>query len=328
VKYLYNEDFSTDSPYCKYYVGGEKYDENDPESDINPHDFIMYLGKAMDFDRSLVYHETGYSFYTATSGDDPYSDAEYFPTEKRYKLNLGEKLENQSYTMTDGNEWSVTDAAEFARNFVDTYFSPLENNMFTYSMTDFRVKKLDDSYGYVVEFQRIDKSGNLYDNHYYYANDEDYSSDNNWISEKCPFLYSSEIQISFTEKEKVQSFIKCNTPYAGAVIDSGEKLLSLSSAIDIISMNMAGASTYTFETAELEYYYVGLDCPDFTNPSNGKQATVNQEDMLNNADVELRPYWAFTAQGCYPDTESLDSNLVNQNSLFLVDALTGDFYVY
>ena len=190
VKYLYNEEFSLDSPYCEYNIGGQKYNEDDPESDINPHSSIMYAGESMDFTRSLIYHETGYSFYNAVSGDDPYRFTEYFPTEKRYRINLGEQLDSQSYTMVDGGEWSVMDSAKFAQNFVDEYFSPLEKNMFTYQMTDFRVKKLDDSFGYVIEFQRIDQNGNLYDNHYYYANDEDFSkgSTNNWIAENKPYL--------------------------------------------------------------------------------------------------------------------------------------------
>lgn len=90
VKYLYNEEFSLDSPYCEYNIGGQKYNEDDPESDINPHSSIMYAGESMDFTRSLIYHETGYSFYNAVSGDDPYRFTEYFPTEKRYRINLGE----------------------------------------------------------------------------------------------------------------------------------------------------------------------------------------------------------------------------------------------
>lgn len=325
VKYLYNEEFSLDSPYCEYNIGGQKYNEDDPESDINPHSSIMYAGESMDFTRSLIYHETGYSFYNAVSGDDPYRFTEYFPTEKRYRINLGEQLDSQSYTMVDGGEWSVMDSAKFAQNFVDEYFSPLEKNMFTYQMTDFRVKKLDDSFGYVIEFQRIDQNGNLYDNHYYYANDEDFSkgSTNNWIAENKPYLYSSQIQVTMNSKDTINSFIKCNVPYVGDVIDSGEKLLTLSSAIDIISLNMAGKSSYSFETVELEYYYVGLDCPDFTLNGN-----FDQENMLNNAEIELRPYWSFTMSNCYPDAYNIDSIVVNQNSLYLVDALTGDFYVY
>ena len=53
VKYLYNEEFSLDSPYCEYNIGGQKYNEDDPESDINPHSSIMYAGESMDFTRSL-----------------------------------------------------------------------------------------------------------------------------------------------------------------------------------------------------------------------------------------------------------------------------------
>jgi len=329
VKYLYDEDFSVESPYCEYHIAGQKYDENDPESDINPHSFIMYTGKDMDVTRSLVYHETGYSFYNAVSGEDPYRYTEYFPTEKHYRVTLDEALDNTSYTMLDGNEWSVKEAADFAQNISDEYFAPLENDLFTYSITDFKVKNLDGKYGYVIEFQRIDKNGNQFDNKYYYGNDMAfYENGDNWIDEGIPFLYSSQIQITFNNKEQINSFVKCNTPYAGEITDSGDKILTLSSAINVISSQMADKSSYSFETAELEYYYIANDCPDYTSPKENSQPNFNQENMLNNADIQIRPYWAFTMAGCYPDITGYESTVVNQNCLFLVDALTGELYIY
>lgn len=330
VYHLYQEEFSLDSPFCEYNIGGRRYDENDPESDINPHSFIMYMGKNMDMSRSLIYHETGYSFYNRVAGGDPYRFTELFPIEKRYRVNLGQSLDDVSYNMLDGSDWGIKDAAEFAQDFVDEYLAPLENNLFTYSMTDFTVKKLDDSFGYVIEYQRIDKNGNLYDNHYYYANDEIYydNSSDNWIAEGIPYLYSSQIQLAFNEKEQINSFIKCNTPYTGEIIDNGEQLISLTSAINIISSSMADKSAYSFETAELEYYYIGNDCPDYTSPAEGEEPNVDTENMLNNVDIQLRPFWAFTMSGCYPDITGYDSTTVNQNCLYLVDALTGELYIY
>ena len=332
VEYLYNEQFSVDSPYCEYHKKGDTVSGNiTPEA----HSWLMYKGKDQDFTRSLIYHETGYSFYNAVSGDDPYRFTEYFPTEKRYKINIGEQLDNKSYTMIDGNEWSVNDAADYAQNFADKYLAPLENNQFTYSITDFRVKKLDSNYGYVIEFQRADKNGNLFDNHYYYANSEINEDRDTGELEKesrlakdYPYLYSSAIQITLNCKDKINSFVKCNTPYTGKVVDKGEKLISLSSAINIISNEYADKSAYSFETAELEYYYVSLDCPDYTSPEAGNSPSFDAENMLNNADVELRPYWAFTSSECYPDVQNEENTtMVYSNCLYLVDAVTGKLYV-
>lgn len=331
VKYLYDQSFSLESPYCETHKAGEIDVPGDP---VTQHDWLMFKGKDLDFTRSLIYHETGYSFYNAVPGEDPYRFTESFPTEKRYKINLGDYLDGKSYIMLDGNEWSVNDAAAFAQAFCDTYFAPLENDRFTYSMTDFRVKKLDEKYGYVIEFQRVDKNGNLFDNHYSYFNYEDFDdihpeSANNWIEKGYPYLYSSAIEITFNNKEIINSFIKCNAPYAGDIVDSGEKLISLESAINVISSKMASRIAYDFETAELEYYYTALDCPGYTYPSNDGAKLYSPEEMLNTANVQIRPYWAFTTSECYHDMQSEDDNTpVISNSLYLVDALTGELYIY
>lgn len=332
AEYLFGEKFTLDEPYCEYHKEGVVEMPGEP---ANPYDFILFKGESQDYTRSLVYHETGYSFYNAVPGDDPYRFTEYFPTEKRYRLDIGDKLDDTAYTMIDGSNWSVSDAADFALEFADTYFAPLERNEFTYIVTDLRVKRLGESFGYVVELQRKDKNDNIYDNHYYYANvqasmhrDTGELDENCWIAKGCPWLYSSEIQITFNEKEKINSFMKCNTPYAGEQLDDGEKLISLDSAIKIISANMADKSAYSFETAELEYYYVSLDCPGFTDPKEGESRTDNPEIMLNNADVELRPYWAFTMPDCFSDVQGEDDNMVALSGyLYLVDAVTGELHI-
>ncbi|MBE6869787.1 MAG: hypothetical protein E7494_13695 [Ruminococcus albus] len=327
TEYLFGEEFTLDAPYCEYHKAGKSDTPGDPE---NPHDFILYMGKELDFTHSLVYHETGYAFYNAVTGTDPYRFTEFFPTEKRYRLDMGEELDGETYTMTDGSKWSVNDAVEFSVSFCDTYFAPLEGDAFTYQVTDLRVKELGEGTGFVVELKRLDKNGNSYDDHYYYPNtqisrdmDGAYSEDN-WIARGCPWLYSSGIELTFNGKEKVNSFMKTNTPTAGEVLDSGETLLSLDSAIKIISASMADKAVYSFESAELEYYYVSLDCPGWDDPKSGH----DESNMLSFADVELRPYWAFTMPDCYHDTQGgEDSIMVHYDSLFLVDAVTGELYV-
>lgn len=333
VKYLLGSDFSLDSPQCDYAQKGELRNPDDLEEGTNPHSNVLFMADDMDFAHSIVYHDTGYSFYNGVKGDDPYRYTVDHPTEKRYKVNIGEELDDASYIMTDGSEWSVKDAAAFAKSFCDTYFAPLENYLFDYSLTDLRVKRLDDRFGYVLEFQRVDKNGNLYDNHYPYANTEiQYDpiqrkyNDDNWLTMGMPYLYDSEIQIMFNKKDTVNSFLKGNTPYTGEVTDSGEKLLTLSSAIDIISSKLAGQAAYSFETIELEYYYTALDCGGYDELE--EAGKYNNQDMLNFADIQLRPYWAFTMSNCYPDMDKENRTPVNYNCLYLIDALTGEMYIY
>ena len=90
AEYLFGEEFTLDAPYCEYHKAGKSDTPGDPE---NSHDFILFMGQEQDFTHSLVYHETGYAFYNAVTGSDPYRFTEFFPTEKRYRLEMGDELD-------------------------------------------------------------------------------------------------------------------------------------------------------------------------------------------------------------------------------------------
>ena len=321
VKYLYNEEFSLSSKNCQYFKK-----ETDPEKissseNTAAHDNIIYTGALGDQTQSLVYHETGYSFYNAVPMSDQFRSPEYFPTEKIYKIRIGEKLDDASYCMLDDLKWSVKEAADYAQSFIDMYIAPLEKNEFSYKITDFKVKKLGDKYGYVVDFKRIDKNGNQYDNHEYYSIDEQYDNSKNWIQEKVPYIYCSQIEVTMTKKNKINSYLKGLTPYHGEVINEGKSLLTLESAMSIISSKMANQKSYRFETVELEYYYVAMNCAS----TNFKSV---QHLLCDGSDIQARPYWAFTMKDCYPDVQSFDDISAYDGMLFLVDAVTGEMYIY
>ncbi len=336
IDHFYHTDFSLDSPRCEHYTKGMDLIESPDQPYTNTTDCILFYPEDMDSSKSLVYHETGYSFYSSTEADDPYRYIEDLPTEKRYKIFLGDQLDDSTYKMSDGSEWSVKDAAEYAQDFCDTYFKPLEKELFDYRLTDFRVKKLGDDFGYSLYFQRVDKDGNLFDDHRAYPIEQPGFDPRllEWIwgylENSNPYLYDSEINITFKGKESMSAYYKGLAPYHGdEPIDSGEKLLTLSSAIDVISSQMAGGTTYTFETAELEYYYVALDCPHFTDPVGDNKRSWGDLDMLNSADIQLRPYWAFTKSKTFTDVQDSSVDTINTpNSLYLVDALTGKLSIY
>lgn len=327
VKYIFNEDFSLDSPYCKYDKKSDKFYTDD--GNFIPYDIISYTGKEMDTEKAMVYHETGMSWWTSVGNDDPYRYTENYPTEKQYILNYGEKLDNISYKMLDGEEWGLKEASEYALNFVNAYIAPLENNEFSYQITDFKVKKLNDEcFGYDVNFQRVDKNGNLFDNHSIYANSEASKdentgeiSKNSWYIQGKPYLYGSAIELTFNQKEKLNSFVKYHVPYFKETVKNGDKLISFSSAVNIISDKMAKEKAYKFETAELEYYYVALDAP--TMESDWEH--TNDLTMLSSSNIQARPYWAFTTKDCY--TGEGNETIVNSGCLYLVDAITGELYV-
>lgn len=329
VKYLMNEDFTLDEPYCRYHKKGTVSDKD--SGSTWGFDVVYYLGSAQKYTQGLVVHETGTMFYYSTPIDAPNRDTDIAPTEKRYRLYLGDELDGSSFKLRDGSEWSVNAAAEYALDFVNDFLAPLENNEFTYSVSEFRVKDLGDGFGYVVDLQRLSKNGNYIDNRPVYFN-VNYSLDyfthkplgDSWIEKGYPYFYSSQIQVCFQAKEKVFSFAKAKAPYTGEQVTDGEELISLKSAIDIVSGNMADLSIQEFEYTELAYFYVAMDCNSYD--ENG-QPYQDDDHMLYTSDIQLRPYWAFVKEDCWPDMQGGEggNEPAKKDRLFLVDAITGQF---
>ncbi len=326
VKYLMNEEFTLESPNCFYYKKGDKDDNGDTFTT----DRVYYIGEKQINTAGFLAVTDGQMRFDSAPQSDARDFAFIAPTEKRYRLRLGDELDDSSYELLEGGgEWSVKDAADFAVNFFNEYIAPLEKNEFTYAVTEFRVKRVEDGLAYVVNLQRL-KDGNRIDNHYCYCNfvtgstpmkDEDRS----WYDKGYPYLYDGDMQVSFLEKEKVFSFIKLWTPYEGEQVDNGEKLISLKQAIEIVSANMADKSVQEFEYTELTDFYVALDCNNYDDMGN---KVDNCMDMLDNSDIQLRPYWAFVKKDCWPDMQGGyggDNEPVKYHHLYLVDAITGQF---
>ncbi len=329
VKYLMNEDFTLDEPYCKYYKKGTISDKDSGAT--WPFDVVYYLGSAQKYTQGLVAHETGQIFYYSTPMDAPTRNTDIAPTEKRYRIYLGDELDGSSFKLLDGSEWNVNDAAQFALDFVNKYLAPLEKNEFTYAVSELRVKDLGDGFGYVVNLQRLNKDANNIANHPTYINIH-YSFNpythqpwgDSWIEKGYPYFYSSDIQVCFQAKEKVFSFVKSKAPYAGEQASEGKELISLKSAMDIVSGNMADLSIQEFEYTELAYFYVAMDCNNYDKYG---QPNEDEEQMLYTSDIQLRPYWAFVKENCWPDMQGGDggNEPAKKDRLFLVDAITGQF---
>lgn len=327
VEFLYGEKLTFEEPYCHYYKRGDPMGEGDT---INKYqwDIYAFMGEKQNYGRSLRSSETGRMYYSRVDNDDPNKFIENKPSEKIYRINLGDQLDDSSFKMMDGQEWSVKDAAEFTLNFFKEYIAPIEKNEFTYEITDFHIKDLGNGYGYSIALQRLDKNGNRFDNHARYSNNElmfepliYLESKDSWLAMGYPYLFPSIIQINYLEKELISTIAKEDAPYAGEKLDNGDKLISLKSAIEIVSANMADKSVLEFESTELEYFYVSLDNPAFTNREPGVLADYGPDQMLNNSNVQIRPYWSFTMKETFDNSGGQKGN----NSFFLVDAITGLF---
>lgn len=343
AKHLFGDDLPLEDPYVAYGYKGTNSDTN----------FIGFFNKNNNpqyGDSRLIYHETGYMFLdSVNSVTEPYRHHVNFTTKRHYKLYMGDDPGNEGYVMNNGQYWSVADAIAYAEYFADTYFSPLEKNEFTFNVTDIRVKSLGNgNFGYVADMQRVDKNGNLYDNHSIYANRQAwfdtyktfrYNTDC-WLAEGNPWLVESNVEIFFIEKEIPHTFSKSPAPYSGKALTSGEKLLSLQSAIDIVSAAPRPTSDKApiindkqkleFATAELEYYNVSVGCPEYTGSDYVGPLSDSYEEMRDTDYAQIRPYWAFTLSTNYCENTDQDNAKFfypNHYSLYLVDAVTGELHI-
>lgn len=345
VKHLFGDDFDFDDPNNREYFEHDNTEEPGRSS-------VWFTNNGSDpnysYDAQMYCLEDG----TLVMGSEYISDGikyenpEFAEIEKLYALNMGDELDGASYRMADGQEWSVADAAAYSLELANTYFAALENYDFTYEITDLSVRKFSSDYGYVVNMQRVDKNGNLYDNHRFYTNRSaefddiltfKYNSDS-WLAEGNPWLYESEVQIMFVQKEAPLKILKSETPCSGRALSSGEKLISLEEAIDIITKaprrgnenHPAFEGKLEFSTAELEYYSVCIGTPEYTGPD--YIGPLSDPEKLNGSEyAQLRPYWAFTMADNYVSTPNESDGKCYPSyknyGLYLVDAVTGALHI-
>ena len=340
VKHFFGDDFDFDDPNnYEYYNFNETGQDSCIRFNNNGNNPDLYDGA------TICYHENGMLFLSSSLGFKgvEYAYPENEEIEKLYRLNMGDELDGASYRMTDGQEWSVADTAAYSLDLANTYFAALENYDFTYEITDLSVRKLGSDYGYVINMQRVDKNGNLYDNHREYSNrDAQFNTDktfryntDSWLVEGNPWLYESGVQIKFIKKDMPLGFVRSASPYSGRVLNNGEKLISLEEAIEIITEAPRRGSIYypAFEgklevsTAELEYYSVCTGVPEYTGPDYVGPLTYPHQLQYSEY-AQLRPYWAFTLADNYTPYSTEDwFSYPHHYGLYLVDAVTGELHV-
>ncbi|MDE7230269.1 MAG: hypothetical protein K2N56_07300 [Oscillospiraceae bacterium] len=342
ARHLFGEDFPLEEPYIEFYENGDQEYVTFYNNGYNPKYGTSKLFYSND---GHMYLDPEASHPDPFEPDEPYRNYQDFKTKQHFKLYMGDDPGDLEYMMNDGQRWKVSDAVDYAENFADTCFSPLENNEFNYKVTDVRVKSLNNgSCGYVMNIQRVDKNGNLYDNHNQYANrhaffitDKTFRYNTDcWLVEGNPWLFGSDIEIFFIDKEAPHVFSLNSAPAFGEELASGEKLLSFDDAVNIVSAAPLLSENYPysggkleFDTAELEYYIISTGCPEYTGPDYIGPLSDGEVEMMNSDYAQIRPYWAFTMKGNYAETASLNQTVTAtyDHALYLVDAVTGELHV-
>ena len=230
---------------------------------------------------------------------------------KRFDLYFDYPTNDETYTMIDGQEWGAAEAIEYVENFWNTYIAPSDPEDYTYSAKTMWVLELgDEKYGYLFSMQRQDKDGNYFD----VDKCEYYNLDNEYVMNNQPFIFTNRLMTYCAEKESVTSYAKDFSFSLTNQVDSGDELLTLGAACEILSDALARNISMKL-TAELNYVVYCKGYPYF---QIWEKPIFHEYKCLADCDFELRPVWCFrTLNQCY-----LQNSIDPQR--FFVDAVTGE----
>ncbi len=236
-----------------------------------------------------------------------YPDA--FETAAQFDLDYDEIPADLSYKMYDGEEWNLREAVAFAESFFNNEIAPADPDSFTYRVKTVQVKSLpQDTYGYYFKIQFKDENGNFYDE------DRRYLRDNAAIESGNEFLIDNYAACWCSEKELLTNFTKDYSYDLGDATDSGDSLLTLGAASDLLSEKLAQNANLSF-TAELNYVLV---CKKYPYYELWEYPEYYEDMAVSTCDLLLKPYW------CFRKNLPLNSSDASNAETYFVDALTGE----
>lgn len=285
------------------------------ESDIIISDGGYYFGQ------TVRMTETGcitYWDYDSTEFDSHSK----FPVVKRY-FNGFEQAE-ESYTLSDGSSKSAADIAYFAENFCNSSIKQAENNAFDYQVNYIDVRDLGNGkFGYYVSLCRKDKYGNRFDATAMYPfNYEEFAERNALIAPPTYMWITSSESITLFEKGSSFSLEETGV---------NEKIVSLESAVDLLSATLAQGKSYDFDTVELKYVfeisqsdYIDAAREFALDKENDAITCIcySPESVYAYGDYEIiaNPYWVFT-------DVSTQTTSTNGGGIYMINALNGSFRI-
>ena len=244
-----------------------------------------------------------------------------YPVEKRFLTDFQNITE--SFTLCDARKMSVSEAVKFAQKFCNDDLAAAEKNRFEYQVNYVDVRKVEaDKYGYYISLCRKDKYGNLFDatGMYPYQIDE--------FESRNP-LIASPMYLWITSGDNIAEFEKRYT-FSIDEISSGDKIVTLKSAVNILSNKLAQGKAYEFDTAELKYIFE-VTRSDYINAARDYAKSDESDDIIvlyspesvcayGSYQITAKPYWVFT------DITSQNTG-TNCGSIFMIDALDGELRI-
>ena len=239
---------------------------------------------------------------------------------KSYFFAENEQVPDDVYIMTDGKELSVGDAAKEAERLFNTYFLLDENSRVLYKTVRLDVYKYPDGkHGFLYYMDTYDKDGNIL------IGNLNPVIDVKAFDRKETFYPFQRVAYGFFLDSQLHPYAYTNiTPSEGVIKEPGDKLLSLKSAMDILSGRLASSAAYELDAA-LAYIAVIPPADGLVEEDDHGEKTIfgAEEYFLNTENnMELRPFWVFR------DSKKNNPELSTGGGLFTIDALTGELYIF
>lgn len=330
ANFLYSDSFDTGNAelYSKMSVG-DAIDDRHPaftkptldESTghiftINAYEYgIDKFTPGDDYTQSSFYYSIGNVWGSQTGsghGENSFYDFEKFKIAVRYDLDYDTPEDSTVYKMSNGEEWSISEAVGFVEDFWNNYLSPSDPEKFIYYVkTVWVLSTGDDSFGYLFEMQRQDESGNYYDVES--ANIYLFDEKNPYIVGGDSFVYSNEQMTWCSDKEVITRYIKSFSFSFDDTTNDGDNLLSLGAAADILSNTLAPHINREL-TAELNYVTV---CKSYPYYQTWEYPYYSNSTCITSCEFELRPLWCFRKEQC-------TLKMPYSAEVYFVDAVTGD----
>lgn len=283
-------------------------------SDVKQADWGTYYGQNMRIT------DSGCITLYADELNTGIGSAVMYPAEKRYIVDFSH--DKDEYTLCDGSTMSVEEAVDFAQQFCNDNLSVAENKYFQYQVNYIDARKVEpDQYGYYISLCRKDQYGNFFDaTHMYAYAYEEFETRNALIA---PYIY-----LWVTSSNNIAEF---EMYYSFEAEETGtyDKIVTLESAVNILSDTLAQGKSYDFEIAELKYVlevtrsdYIDdareyVKSGDYDRNMYGN--VVYSPDSIyayGNYEITAVPYWVFT-------DIMAQNNDTNCGSIFMVNAVDG-----
>lgn len=258
---------------------------------------------------------------TLSTFDRNEADIYTLPEVRRYRLYMGEAANNDEYTMHDGKTLKVGEAIKKIEQNYNEHYAKMYDNTIRFKVKELVVRKFaDGTHAYVYDMQQYDKYGcpmltcvkGIPDC------DEFDSGSKPWLLENDCHGYVTRSSVD------INDFILA-ARISDKVTDKGEKLLTFGSALNKLGSTLATSALYDMDIASLENVAV---CPAqsgiLPKDDRGELCQLDERQCIHSGSCtfEVRPFWVFR------DFEKSGDMHREKFGLMLVDAITGDVYVY